>query len=64
VLAVWARESPANDAGVDAEGTGFRGMAPAWNVASQAVVDKAVVRVATAGGTIMNPLQTAFWGGL
>jgi len=63
VLAIWARQNLVNDAGIDGEGSGFRGLSLAWNVASNEEVDKAMIRVAAAGGTVVKPPHRAFWGG-
>lgn len=63
VLSLWARESLVEDAGIDGTGSGFRGMALAWNVGSKEDVDKAMIRVATAGGKVVRLPQTVFWGG-
>ncbi len=63
LLALWPREKLAADAGVDADGHGFRGTAFAYNTRSEAEVGEVLARAAQAGGRIVKPAQRAFWGG-
>jgi hypothetical protein len=63
VLALYRRKLLADDANVPAEGSGFGGVTLARNVGSKAEVDAAIDVVKTAGATILNPAQEAFWGG-
>jgi predicted enzyme related to lactoylglutathione lyase len=63
LLAVWPREKLAADAGVSAEGSGFRNVALAYNTRSDAEVDEVLARAEVAGGKIVKPAQRAFWGG-
>ena len=62
-LALWARESLAADAGVPAEGSGFRGFALAHNVRSPAEVDVLLARAAACGGSVTRPGRATDWGG-
>jgi len=62
-LALYPWDELAADAGVPAEGSGFRGFALAHNVSAQAEVDPLLARVAAAGGRIVKPGQRADWGG-
>lgn len=62
-LALWSRQSLAEDAGVSSEGSGFRGMALAHNVRSRAEVDTLLAQAERAGATIVRPPQEVFWGG-
>ncbi len=62
-LALWARESLAADAGMPAEGSGFRGFALAHNVRSPAEVDALLARAAECGGSVVKPGQPTDWGG-
>ena len=62
-LALWPRESLAADAGLSAEGSGFRGFALAHNVRSPAEVDALLARVATFGAKVTKPGQPTDWGG-
>jgi uncharacterized glyoxalase superfamily protein PhnB len=63
VLALYPRQQLAADAGVAADGTGFRGVAMAMNCDSEADVDWAFEQWATAGATVMMPPEHAAWGG-
>jgi len=63
VLGLWAREALAADAGLREEGSGFRGIALAYNARSRAEVDAVLAEAAAAGATITKPAEDAFWGG-
>jgi predicted lactoylglutathione lyase len=63
VLALYARERLAEDAGVAPEGTGFRGVALAMNCDSEDAVDQAFEQWASAGASIMKNPEHAAWGG-
>lgn len=62
-LALWSRESLAKDAGLSAEGSGFRGLALAHNVRSPAEVDALLERVAAYGATVTRLGHPTDWGG-
>ena len=62
-LALWSRENLAEDAGVPAEGSGFRGFALAHNVRSFADVDALLAQVARCGGTVLKAGAATDWGG-
>ncbi|MGK2965489.1 MAG: VOC family protein [Tepidiformaceae bacterium] len=62
-LAIWSRESLAEDAHLSSEGGGFRGFAIAHNVPSRAAVDEVLAQAADAGATITKPAIDAPWGG-
>ena len=62
-LALWPWESLAADAGLSAEGAGFRGFALAHNVRSPAEVDDLLARVAAYGAKVTKPGQATDWGG-
>lgn len=62
-LALYGREALAEDAGLPAEGSGFRGVALAHNVATEAEVDAVVEQAVAAGGTLVKKPQRVFWGG-
>ena len=62
-LALWSRESLAADAGLSAEGSGFRGFALAHNLRSPAEVDALLARVAAFGAIVTKPGQPTDWGG-
>jgi catechol 2,3-dioxygenase-like lactoylglutathione lyase family enzyme len=63
VLALYSRAALAEDAGVDASGSGFGGVALARNVASKNAVDDAITRAREAGATILKSPTEVFWGG-
>jgi uncharacterized protein len=62
-LALWSRESLADDAGLSSRGTGYRGFALAHNVRSPVEVDPLLAHVAKCGGTVVKPGQPTDWGG-
>jgi catechol 2,3-dioxygenase-like lactoylglutathione lyase family enzyme len=62
-LALWSRDSLAEDAGLSAEGSGFRGFALAHNVRSPAEVDALLARVADYGATVTRSGHPTDWGG-
>lgn len=62
MLALWPRERLVADAGV-ADGSGFGGVALAYNTRSEAEVDAVVAQAEAAGAAILKPPQRAFWGG-
>lgn len=62
-LSLFPRENLAEDIGVEAAGSGFRGFTLAHNVASEAAVDEALAFAEKAGAKVVKPGQKAFWGG-
>jgi uncharacterized protein len=64
VVALWGRGALAADAGYDASLlAGFRGVALAINVRSEAEVDAALGAAVDAGGRLVKPGTRADWGG-
>ena len=63
VLALFGREALAEDAGVPAEGSGFRGVTLAMNLGSPAEVDEAFARWVAGGAVAVKAPQAAEWGG-
>ncbi|HEY3004623.1 MAG TPA: VOC family protein [Kribbellaceae bacterium] len=61
-LALYPREAAAQDAGVSAEGSGFRGVSLHYIVASQDVVDETIAKAAAAGGEVVKEPAAAPWG--
>jgi len=63
VLALYGRQPLADDAEVQAAGTGFRAVTCALNLDSEAAVDAALILAASAGATIVKQAERVFWGG-
>jgi catechol 2,3-dioxygenase-like lactoylglutathione lyase family enzyme len=63
VLALFGRDALAADAGLRAAGSGFGGIALAYNARSREEVDRVLAEAKAAGATILKPAQDAFWGG-
>lgn len=63
VLGLYGREALAEDAGVEDDGSGFRGFSLAINFASKSDVDNALGFAETCGGSIVQPAREVFWGG-
>lgn len=62
-LALFPRNALAEDAGVPAEGSGFRGITLAHNVPSKTEVDDVFALALKAGATAVKQPQDVFWGG-
>lgn len=63
MLALFSRESLAEDAHVAAEGNGFRGFTLAYNTRSEAEVDEVVNHLRAHGVPVVKEPQKVFWGG-
>ncbi|HSA80110.1 MAG TPA: VOC family protein [Geminicoccaceae bacterium] len=63
ILGLFARESLAADAGLPSAGSGFSGIALAYNARTRAEVDAVLAEAEAAGATILKPAEEAFWGG-
>ena len=63
VFGLYEWSALADDAKVPAEGTGFRGVTLALNLASTEEVDTAFADWITAGASSVVEPHTAFWGG-
>jgi catechol 2,3-dioxygenase-like lactoylglutathione lyase family enzyme len=61
-LALWSRESLAEDSGVRDSG-GWGGVTLAYNVRSPAEVDAVIDEARAAGARIARPGAETFWGG-
>lgn len=62
-LALWPRAELAKDAGISAEGSGFRGLALAYNTHTSEEVDAVLAEAEAAGARIVKPAGDVFWGG-
>jgi catechol 2,3-dioxygenase-like lactoylglutathione lyase family enzyme len=62
-LGLFPREELAKDAGVSAEGDGFRGFSLAHNVRTREEVDAALELARKAGARIVKPAGDTSWGG-
>ena len=63
VLALWGREALAQDAHLSDVGSGFGGIALAYNARSREEVDAVLAEAKAAGAKILKPAEDAFWGG-
>ena len=63
VLGLFGRDALAEDAQVPSAGSGFRGIALAYNARDRAEVDAVMAEAEAAGGRIVKPAKDAFWGG-
>jgi uncharacterized protein len=62
-LALFPQESLADDAGVPAEGSGFKKFSLAYNVRSEQEVDELVAQLEQKGATVVKRPEKVFWGG-
>lgn len=62
-LALYRGDDLAADAGVPADGTGFRRFALAHNVRSKEEVDALLAHAAAGGGSLIRPAEEKGWGG-
>jgi catechol 2,3-dioxygenase-like lactoylglutathione lyase family enzyme len=62
-LGLYAWDALASDAGIAADGSGFRGVALNHVVPSSERVDELLAQARRAGGKIVKPAQRAAWGG-
>lgn len=63
VFGLYPRDKLAEDAKVSDEGSGFRGVALAYNVRTKEDVDSTLKEAESAGGKIMKLAEEVFWGG-
>ena len=62
-LALYPWDDLAEDATVDPDGEGFRGVTIAHNAESKDAVDDVMQEAEDAGATIVKEAQDVFWGG-
>lgn len=63
VLGLYQRDALAEDAKVDANGSGFRGVALAYNTRQKEDVDRVLQEAVDAGGKLIKAAENVFWGG-
>ena len=63
VLGLYGRVALAEDAEVDATGSGFRGVSLAINLESEAAVDAFFAKAVDCGAAATKKPQKVFWGG-
>jgi catechol 2,3-dioxygenase-like lactoylglutathione lyase family enzyme len=61
-LALYEREAAAQDAGVPADGSGFRGVSFHYIVPSKEAVDEVMGQAVAAGGGVVKEAGGAQWG--
>ncbi|WP_345612065.1 VOC family protein [Pseudonocardia adelaidensis] len=61
-LALYEREAAARDAGVSAEGSGFRGVSFHFIADSRDAVDEVMRAAEAAGGTVVKAAAAVQWG--
>jgi hypothetical protein len=62
-LGLYERQAAADEAGVPAAGSGFRGVSFHYLVDSRAAVDEVVGQAGSAGGSVVKAPGEAQWGG-
>ncbi len=62
-LGLYPRTALAEDVGVPAQGSGFRGFTLAHNLRTKAEVDALLTQAVAAGATLVKPAQEVSWGG-
>jgi catechol 2,3-dioxygenase-like lactoylglutathione lyase family enzyme len=62
-LALYEREAAAQDAGVPAGGSGFRGVSFHYIVQSGGAVDEVMGQAVAAGGAVVKEAAASQWGG-
>lgn len=63
IVALWGRDQLAGDAGVGAQGSGFGGLALAYNTRSREEVETVLAEAVAAGGRLVRAAHETFWGG-
>lgn len=60
---MYPRKLLAEDATVDAAGSGFSGVTFSYGAKNEAEVDEVLAEVGKLGATVVKPAQKVFWGG-
>ncbi|SIT79640.1 hypothetical protein SAMN05444128_0771 [Pontibacter indicus] len=62
-LALFPQESLADDAGLEADGKGFKSFSLAHNVRSEQEVDELIAELESKGVKVLKQPEKVFWGG-
>lgn len=62
-LALYPRTELAKDAGMTDDGSGFAGMALAYNARTRTEVDSVIKEAEAAGAMVLTAARETFWGG-
>ena len=63
LLSLYPREKLAEDAGIPADGSGFRSFSLAYNTRSKDEVDELIKKFSESGVRIIKQPEEVFWGG-
>ena len=63
IIALWPRAQLAEDASIPARGSGFAGIALAYNTRTREEVNAVLAGAEAAGGHLVKPAADTFWGG-
>lgn len=63
IFGLFGAQALADEAAGGAQGSGFGGIALAYNAPSKEAVDALLAEAVKAGGTLVKPAEEVFWGG-
>ena len=64
IIALWPRAQLAEDAGIPARGSGFAGIALAYNTRTREEVNAVLAEAEAAGGHVVKPAADTFWAAI